>query len=97
MDEVCKAMGRPYLKLLENSGDARVQQKRLNRAQRLESSSGRFVINPKYEMRLPELKDRRIIVVDDMVTTMSTMKSAIGFLKENGFSVVCGASWLCEL
>ncbi|MBO7349579.1 MAG: phosphoribosyltransferase, partial [Spirochaetales bacterium] len=60
-------------------------------------SEGRFVINPDYSGKLDEIKDKSIIVIDDIVTTMSTMNSAISFLRENGFSNVFGASWLCEL
>ncbi len=97
MVEVAKALKRPFMQLLSNSDSRRIQQKRLNRQQRLSASEGRFVINPDYSDKLDEIKDKSIIVIDDIVTTMSTMNSAISFLKENGFSNVSGASWLCEL
>ena len=97
MVEVCKVLDRPYEELIINSGNRTVQQKRLNRAQRLGSAAGRFAINPPYKDRLDEFRDRRIIVVDDIVTTMSTMNSAIALLRSNSFSDVSGASWLCEL
>ena len=97
MVEVAKALKRPYMQLLVNSDSRRIQQKRLNRQQRIKTSEGRFTINPDYSDKLHAIKDKTIIVIDDIVTTMSTMKSAISYLKENGFSNVCGASWLCEL
>ena len=97
MDEVCKALGRPYRRILKNKEEARIQQKKLNKAQRLDASTSRFDFQDGIEKELEELKGKRIIVVDDIVTTMSTMNSAIGFLKDNGFKDVCGASWLCEL
>ena len=66
MVEVCKVLDMPYAELIINSGIRTVQQKRLNRAQRLGSAVGRFAINPPYKDRLDEFRDRRIIVVDDM-------------------------------
>ncbi|MBO7348629.1 MAG: ComF family protein, partial [Spirochaetales bacterium] len=84
MVEVAKALRRPYLQILSNSDLQRIQQKRLNRQQRLSASEGRFVINPDYSGKLDEIKDKSIIVIDDIVTTMSTMNSAISFLRENG-------------
>ena len=97
MVEVAKALRRPYISLLVNSDSRRIQQKRLNRQQRVSSSEGRFALNPDYLDELDEIRDKDFIVIDDIITTMSTMNSAISFLKENGFISVSGASWLCEL
>ena len=97
MTEVCKALGRPYLRMLENVDSERLQQKRMDRRQRLESSQMRFRIKPDLIKRLPDLRRSKIIVVDDIITTMSTMNSAIKLLKEQGIKDVCGVSWLCEL
>lgn len=100
MTEVCKSLGRPWAKLLANnssgSGSARVQQKKLDRAGREEHSAGKFSMNSRCRGPMPA-KDRKIIVVDDIVTTMSTMNAAIAVLQENGFTDVDGASWLAEL
>ena len=97
MVEVCKVLKRPYLQLISNSDSVLKQQKRMNRAQRTEASAEKFIINKEYESEIEKLAERKIIVVDDIVTTMSTMNSAISLLKSNGFTNVCGASWLCEL
>ena len=97
MVEVSKALKRPYVQLLVNSDSRSIQQKRLNRQQRESASENRFAINPVIKSKIDEIKDKQIIVIDDIVTTMSTMNSAIYFLKENGFANVTGASWLCEL
>ena len=94
MVEVCKALDRPYLQLIENADADGMQQKRMNREQRISSSSSRFRIKGNIDQGLTE---RRIIVLDDIITTMSTMQSAIEVLTSNGFKDVCGASWLCEL
>ncbi|MBP5163180.1 MAG: ComF family protein [Spirochaetales bacterium] len=97
MTEVCKALKRPYLPLLVNfSGSPAVQQKKLSREERLEHSAGKFILNPSIP-DIDSLKPRPIIVVDDIVTTMSTMNAAIRLLYDNGFENVSGASWLAEL
>ena len=96
MVEVCKALNRPYIELLVNADEREVQQKRLKRIQRVGNSEARFKLNPVIN-EINELKNKRLIVVDDIVTTMSTMNSAISVLEDNGFNDVCGASWLCEL
>ena len=98
MVDVCKDLGRPWLALLKNS-DSRSEgpQKTLDRAGRMESASGRFGIDPD---RLSGIVDREgcsLVVVDDVVTTMSTMNAAMDVLASAGFGHVSGASWLCEL
>ena len=97
MTEVCKALKREYLPLIVNSSDAleSTQQKKLGREQRIEHSSGRFMMNP--SISYEELRSRPVIVVDDIVTTMSTMNAAIRLLYDSGFQDVSGASWLAEL
>ena len=99
MTEVCRASGRPWAELLANSsscGSAGIQQKKLNRAGREASAEGKFIINPHLKGPMPG-KNRKIIVIDDIVTTMSTMNAAVAVLRENGFTDVEGASWLAEL
>ena len=98
MTEVCKALKREYLPLIINSSEAKrtsTQQKKLGREERLEQSSGRFMMN--HSINYEELRSRPVIVVDDIVTTMSTMNAAIRLLFDNGFENVSGASWLAEL
>ena len=96
MEEVCRHLKWPYLKLLKRNDDLQIQQKRLSKSQRITAVRGRFSINeecPDMEV----LKTRKIIVVDDIITTGSTMNAAISLLKESGFEDVSGASWLAEL
>ncbi len=97
MVEVCKALGRPFLQLVSNVDGPEIQQKTLGRRERLISASGKFRINPVFSQRLDGFRERRIIVADDIATTLSTMISAIGLLERNGFRDVVGATWLCEL
>ena len=97
MADVCRELGREFLPLIVNrsSGPA-VQQKKLDREHRIGSSADKFCINK--EMKdIGSLKSRRVIVVDDIVTTMSTMNAAIALLEDEGFEDVSGASWLAEL
>lgn len=95
MLEVCKALKRPYLPLLANRSSG-VQQKTLDKAHRLENAEGKYRINDQMK-DIESLKEHRIIVVDDIITTMSTMNSALKCLRDNGFKDICGASWLAEL
>ncbi len=99
MTDVCKALGREFLPLIVNRSAAAgpcAQQKMLDREHRIESSEGKFAINRNIEI-IDTLKSRPVVVVDDIVTTMSTMKAATALLKEEGFEDVSGASWLAEL
>ena len=97
MVEVCMALKRQLNCLIINADDNRIQQKRLSRQQRDISSQLRFALNPQFKDALEGLMDKRIIIVDDIITTMNTMNSAMSFLGSCGFEDVCGASWLCEL
>lgn len=93
---VCRHLDRPYMQLLIQGKD-RPQQKRLDRKGRMEGSLDRFKINSHYEKDLESLKSRKVIVIDDICTTMSTIKSGIRTLKDMGFTDVMGASWLLDI
>lgn len=93
MEEVCKHLKRPYLKLLKRNNDMQIQQKRLSKSQRITAVHDKFSLVGDCDSR----KKRKIIVVDDIITTGSTMNAAISLLKDNGFEDVSGASWLAEL
>lgn len=58
-------------------------QTKLNREQRIINMKDAFEINKKYENCI---HDKRIILVDDVVTTGSTVNEVIKVLKENGCS-----------
>lgn len=96
MQLVCKYLHRPTMDLVINK-DFGTQQKRLDRLSRIESAKSRFQFNSKYCKELDTLCKRRIIVVDDICTTMSTINSAMDLLRSKGFNDVKGASWLLDL
>ena len=96
MEEVCKALKRPYVHLLKRNDYSNIQQKSLSRSQREQVSKGRFSLVEDYP-GIEELKNKKIIVVDDIITTGSTMEASISLLKSKGFRDVSGASWLAEL
>ena len=96
MEEVCKALKRPYIHLLKRNDHSQIQQKNLTRTQREQVSQGRFSLVGDYP-GIEELKKKKIIVIDDIITTGSTMEAAISLLESNGFTDVSGASWLAEL
>lgn len=87
---VSEHLGRPVANILLSQKGPR-QQKLLSRTERL-SQEGRFTLSS-----CPGLpRTAPIIVVDDICTTMGTMRSAISTLKDAGFENVCGASWLLD-
>ena len=96
MLEVCKALKRPYVRLLERNEGTQGPQKYLDRSQRAQASEGKFCINSSIK-DLQLYRNRKIIIIDDILTTGSTMEAAMNLLESNGFSDVCGATWLCEL
>lgn len=55
------------------------------RADRLEDAKGVFEVNGKTIEAEPGLLERKIIVIDDVITTGSTMKEALYVLSERGF------------
>ena len=96
MIEVCKFLKRPYVRLLERNEANQDQQKYLGKSQRLQAAEGKFRINNRIK-DLQSYRNRKIIIVDDILTTGSTMEAAMNTLESNGFSDVCGATWLAEL
>ena len=96
MEEVCKVLNRPYVHLLKRNTESQLQQKRLSRDQREEVSGGKFSLRSDYP-EIEELKKKKIIVVDDIITTGNTMEAALSLLESCGFGDVSGASWLAEL
>ncbi len=96
MEEVCRALNRPYVHLLERNEEALLQQKRLSRDQREMISGGKFRLRSDCP-EIEGLRKKKIIVVDDIITTGNTMEAALSLLEENGFEDVSGASWLAEL
>jgi ComF family protein len=60
------------------------------RKERLESSKGIFVVNEDVIERFG--KNTRIIIIDDVITTGSTMKEALAAMRAAGFENVTGLS-----
>jgi len=59
----------------------------LNRMERLKNLEGAFVVRPEL---LEKLKGRRVLVVDDIATTLSTLEEVARALKSAGCSKVIG-------
>ncbi len=56
-------------------------QVKLTKKQRLKNLKNSFKINPRYEKKL---KDKTVILVDDVITTGTTINSVAKILKQNG-------------
>ena len=96
MEEVCRNLNRPKVNLIRRTEDNLVQQKHLGKSQRQEASGNKFCLMENVA-GIEDLKSRKVIAVDDIMTTGSTMDAAISLLEESGFSDVCGVTWLAEL
>ena len=65
-----------------------------SRGERLLSAKGIFAVNENFieGLRIERLKDYSLIVIDDVITTGSTMKEAMETLRKAGFTNVTGLS-----
>ena len=83
-------LGVPCVKLLLNTGKGG-EQKRLNRGYRGIAAKLRFAINQKalVDGRIPY---KKILLIDDVVTTGASMGECAGLLKAHGAGLVIGAS-----
>ncbi len=100
MKEVSKYLNRQVLDLLTVSVDSNTtQQKLLDRSQRISKSTKRFEISKKYNLQklLDYLKGRKIILIDDVSTTFSTLTAAYNALKKMGFEELQAVVWLYDL
>jgi ComF family protein len=62
------------------------------RHERLESARELFAVNENALLRLKGSEDNLVIVIDDVVTTGSTMREAVNALREAGFKKAFGLS-----
>lgn len=100
MKEVSKYLNRQVLDLLTVSVDSNTtQQKLLDRSQRISKNTKRFEISKKYNLQklLDYLKGRKIILIDDVSTTFSTLTAAYNALKKMGFEELQAVVWLYDL
>ena len=99
MKEVAKYLDRQSLPLLVNTSISSTQQKLLDRSQRLVKSSKRFELDNGYNLEeaLKALKNRSLILIDDVSTTFSTLTAAHDCLASLGFENIKGAVWLYDL
>lgn len=81
-------LGIPYINILVKTKDTKVQ-KRLGMRERAENVSGAFTVSSK----APDLKGKRLLVIDDVCTTGSTLSEAAKVLKEAGAGKVYTATF----
>ena len=99
MKEVAKYLDRKVLPLLVNTSNSSSQQKLLDRFQRLTKSSKRFEFNKSFNLEetLKALKNRSLILIDDVSTTFSTLTAAHDHLVSLDFEDVKAMVWLYDL
>lgn len=93
-DRLCRALsdvtGIPYLSLIRRKMGG-VEQKKLKQRERLRNMKRRLILRKKrLEKSGVELSKRTVILVDDLVTTGTTMAAAISILRRAGVRrVIC--------
>jgi len=71
----------------------RTRQTFKDRRARMESSRGIFSVSPYFrDGKISEIKNRPILILDDVLTTGSTMREAMDVLKRAGFTNVRGVA-----
>lgn len=96
MDVVCSYLKRPVKHLISNVQNNSAQQKRLSRSQRLRSVKGKYELCAS-EDDVADFKDRKVIIVDDIMTTGSTLVECRSLLLSAGFVDVEALTWLNEI
>ncbi len=99
MQEVAKYLDREVQPLLSSSSNSNLQQKLMNRSQRLSKNTKQFELSKKYNQKqlLSYAKGRQLILIDDVSTTFSTLTLAYDALKKIGFEEVSAVVWLYDL
>ena len=99
MKEVAKYLDREVLNLLEVSSKLSIQQKLLDRSERIKKTDKRFDLAKKYNLEelLTYLRGRQLILIDDVSTTFSTLTAAYEALKKLGFEEIKATVWLYDL
>ena len=81
--------------LIENRKVTLNQQKTLDRAQRISAAEGKYGINDKEAVKTD--RSRICVVLDDITTTGSTIKSCIKLLENNGFRNGTAVTLMAEI
>ena len=83
---VSKKLGLKCQKALLNVGD--IEQKSLTKQERLENAKNSFEINEKIDV-----KGRKYLLIDDIITSGATMKACADVLRENGAEEIIPVSF----
>ena len=81
--------------LIENARKGGTQQKTLDRRDRINASEGKYAINRKKALKANS--SGTLVIIDDITTTGSTIRSCISLLNENGFKKVQAVTLMAEL
>lgn len=87
--------GIKYNFLIKNNKDVSGQQKTLDRKQRISAAGGKYAINEIKACKADKSKTH--VVLDDITTTGSTIKSCVNLLNENNFNTGTAVTLMAEI
>lgn len=90
--EVARLLGARYERLLARRGGT--AQKKLTGAERRENASRSVILNPRMA---DKIRGKKILLLDDIITTGSTMRAAVSKLSFAGASVIIPASAMISM
>lgn len=88
--EIHKRTGLEYVSDLLIKNKSTRQQSKVSKKDRQKNLENSFVFNKKYLDKLDKIKDKKIILVDDVISTWSTLNEVSKVLYKAGFSdIIC--------
>lgn len=99
MQQIAKVLEKKYKyqtsPLLKTSDKAISEQKNLGKADRIQSVKSKYTVNKTLCLNMD--KSIKIVLIDDIHTTGSTLFACRNILIENGFQDVSALTWLAEM
>lgn len=93
-EQICLHLSRitkqKYLQTLIKTGNFNAQASMKSKKQRINNLKNTFIINPHFKKYLQKNKIESVLIIDDVITTGTTLNEAAKTLKNNGIKKVSG-------
>ena len=86
---IAKYIGAPYLPVMKASKLYKTEQKSLNKTERAENVRNKFVFAGDIKKLKEKINGKNILIIDDVVTTGSTLSECARIMKNTGAASVC--------